>query len=228
MHRVLEGIVRNRRIASAYLFSGPPDAGKREEAETFADRLGSRSVDKLLIEPKGASLKIEQIRELQQIVRSGPAMSPVQCVIIEGADSMTDEAAGAFLKTLEEPPAGVVFVLLVEREDRLPGTIASRCQKILFEEKKTDWKPDPALAEFYRELRSLKQKGIIGQISFAARLEKERERIEDLLYDLTFYAMNELKNLRMVRILLDAVKNIKRKANVRLALDVACLKMGEV
>src|SRR3989339_179014 len=114
MPRVLEGIVRNGRIASAYLFSGPPGSGKREEAGAFSDQLGSKSVDKIVIEPKGASLKIEQVRELQQLVRFGPSMSPVQCVIVAGADTMTDEAAGAFLKTLEEPPAGVVFVLLVE------------------------------------------------------------------------------------------------------------------
>jgi DNA polymerase III gamma/tau subunit len=161
------------------------------------------------------------------MVRYGPSMSPVQCLIIAGADAMTDEAAGAFLKTLEEPPAGVVFILLVTREDRLPVTIASRCQKILFEEKKAEWKPNPEFAGFYSDLKAIKRKGVIEQLGLSARLEKERERIEELLYDLTFFARVELRDLQMVRILLDAVKNIKRKANLRLALDVACLKMGE-
>jgi len=227
MHRVLEGIIRNDRVASAYLFVGPPASNKKEDAEAFADRLGCRKIDKIIMEPKGASFKIDQVREIQQVVRYGPASSRYLCVIIDRSDEMTDEAAAALLKTLEEPPAGVVFILLVEREERLPATIASRCQTIVFAEIEKAWAPNPEFAVFYQKLKELRGRSALELIGLSAELEREKERIESLLYDLAVYAKQELKNVKMVRILLDAVKNLKKKANLKLALDVMCLKMGE-
>ncbi|MBI5078811.1 AAA family ATPase, partial [Candidatus Saganbacteria bacterium] len=135
VHRVLEGIVRNKRVASAYLFAGPPGSGKLEAALDFSNRLGCKKVDCIRVAPEGASLKIEQVWELKQVTRYGPSDGEHLLVVVEEADAMTGEAAAAFLKTLEEPAPGVVFILLVERDDRLPATIASRCQKIIFEEK---------------------------------------------------------------------------------------------
>lgn len=227
MHRVLEGIVSNERIAAAYLLVGPPGSNKETDASLFADRLGCGKADKFFVKPDGASLKIEQIRELQQTVRYGPAYGPYLFAIIEKADTLTPEAAGAFLKTLEEPPAGVVFVLLVEREDLLPATILSRCQKIIFEEALGEWQPKAEWENFYAELKNLKRKSILELFDFSAKMEKEKERIEELLYDLVFFAKQELRDLRVVRILLEAAKNLKRKANFKLTLDVACLKLGE-
>ena len=227
MHRVLQGIIDNDRVASAYLFFGPPASQKKEEAEAFADQLGCRTVDRLTVAPRGASLKIEQIREIQQMVRYGPAQSKYLGVIVEGADEMTDEAAGAFLKTLEEPPPGVVFILLVEREDKLPSTIASRCQKIYFEESREEWRPKEENAGFYQAIRALRRNQLAGAFALSALLEKERERIEELIYDLVNFVSKEIKHVTWARILLEAIKNIKKKANVRLALDVACLKMSE-
>jgi len=228
MHRVLEGIIRNDRVASAYLFVGPPDSNKKEDAEEFADRLGAKKIDKIILEPRGASFKIDQVREIQQTVRYGPAAGRYLCVIIERSDEMTDEAAAAFLKTLEEPPAGVVFILLVAREDRIPSTIVSRCQKIIFGEKEKAWQPDPELAPFYQKISLTRGQKISELFGLSMELEKEKERIEALLYDLAFYAKEELKNLKLVRVLLDAIKNLKKKANLKLALDVACLKMSEI
>lgn len=227
MHHVLEGVARNKRIASAYLFVGSPESGKRENALEFARVLGCRGVDQIEIKPEGAFLKIEQIRELQRLIRYGPSVSDYLAAIVEPADTLTTEAATAFLKTLEEPPPRVVFILLVEREDRLPATIASRCQKVIFGEELRSWQPNPELSTFYEELRNIKKKNIPEILELSARLEKEKERIEELLYDLIFFVKHELQNLSFVRILLEAVKNIKKKANLKLALDVACLKMGE-
>lgn len=140
---------------------------------------------------------------------------------------MTDQAAAAFLKTLEEPAPGVVFVLLAEREDRIPETIASRCQKIVFSEKKTDWKPEPGLDPFYRELENINQKGAFELLQFSAKLGREKEKIEDLLYGLSYFARHKLCDTRSARIILDSLRYIKRRANLKLALDVMCLKLGE-
>lgn len=227
MNQVLARIIKNGRIAPAYLFVGAPGAGKTAAARDFTGQLGCKNIDQVWIEPDGASVKINQILELQRLVRYGPSASPYLVAIVERADEMTAEASGAFLKTLEEPPPRVVFVLTVEREERLPGTVLSRCQKLLFGESPEAWRPDPELEYFYHALRGIKGKGVVEILEFSSRLEKERERIEALLYDLIFYAKNEMGNIKWVRILLDAAKNIKKKANLKLALDVACLKLGE-
>jgi DNA polymerase III delta prime subunit len=228
MHRVLEGIVRNNRAASAYLFVGPPFSSKLEDALAFADSLGCQKIDLARVAPSGASIKIDQVREIQRFVRYGPSAGACLCLIVEQADEMTAEAAGAFLKTLEEPPPKVIFILLVEREDRIFPTIVSRCQKIIFGEVFQRWQAKPELAEFYDELKQVKRKSIVELFGLSARFEKEKERLEELLYELAFCAKEELGNVKLVRVLLAAIKNLKKKANLKLTLDVMCLKLSEV
>lgn len=217
--------MNNGNVSSAYLFVGPPGPLKGDEAKTFAEKMGCAGLDLIWVKPDGASVKIEQVRELQRSVRYGPSQSERLVVVVEGADLLTAEAAGAFLKILEEPPAKVTFILLVERPDRLPSTISSRCQQILFGEALQEWQPDPALSEWYSELKVLKNRGPLERLAFSARLEKEKERIEELLESFLFFARYELKDLALTRLMLETIKNVKRKANLKLALDVACLKI---
>lgn len=205
---------------------GPPGPAKAEAAREFAESLGTRKVDLVVLKPEKSTIKIEQIREVQQVVRYGPTASPKLFAIIEEADKLTPEASASFLKTLEEPPPGVVFILLVERDDRLPNTILSRCQRIIFGENQAALNPD--FQPFRLELKSVRKKGVLELLDFSARLEKEKERLEELLYDLAFFAHEELRDVGLSRILLDATKNIKRYVSAKLALDAACLKMSEV
>ena len=228
VQNILEGIAKSNRVAGAYLFFGPPGVGKREAADDFAEILGCSKQDKFFIEPNGASLRIEQVRDLQGLVRYGPSVSPYLLATVDQADKLTDQAAAAFLKTLEEPPPGVVFVLLVEREDKLPKTILSRCQKIVFAEKLEKWERNVAGKHFYEELKTISQKKVHELLAFSTTLSKEKERIEDLLYDLSYFARHELVNVRYARIILDSLRYIKRKANLKLTLDLMCLKLGEV
>lgn len=84
--------------------------------------------------PAGADLNrkaigIDQIREVGRFVSLEPFEGRVRVVIVDGVESMTTEAANAFLKTLEEPPAAVVLILLAEQEEWLPETIRSRCRR---------------------------------------------------------------------------------------------------
>jgi len=225
--RILEGIVKSDRVAGAYLFLGPPGVGKKETAEEFAQLLASKKQDKIVVSPSGASLKIDQVRELQKWVRFGPSASKYLIAIVAGADTLTDQAAAAFLKTLEEPAPGVVFVLLVEREDKLPGTILSRCQKVVFSEKKQEWQPNQDFVPFYEEMKSIKNKGWVELLQISARLEKEKERIEELLYDLLHFMRYSMLDARSARIILDTLRYIKRRANLKLSLDVMCLRLGE-
>lgn len=206
---------------------GPPGPSKAEAAREFAESLGTRKVDLVVLKPEKTTIKIEQVREVQQVVRYGPTASPKLFAIIEEADKLTPEASASFLKTLEEPPPGVVFILLVERDDRLPNTILSRCQRIIFGEGPKAV-PNPDFAPYRLDLKAARKKSVLELLDFSARLEKEKERLEELLYDLAFFAHEELRDAGLSRILLDATKNIKRYVSAKLALDAACLKMSEV
>jgi DNA polymerase-3 subunit delta' len=77
-------------------------------------------------------LRICQIRRLERVLSLSPYAGGRRVAIIESADSLHVEAANAFLKTLEEPPPGTVIVLLAEREELLPETVLSRCQRLVF------------------------------------------------------------------------------------------------
>ncbi|MFH1541973.1 MAG: hypothetical protein ABIE84_02655 [bacterium] len=228
VENILQGIVRNDRVAGAYLFSGAESAKKREQAEKFAELLGCQKQDIFVVEPDGASVKIEQVRELQKWVRFGPAVSKYLVLIVDRADTLTDQAAGAFLKTLEEPAPGVVFILLVAREDKLPATILSRCQKIIFADQQVAWAKGIEYAAFYAELSScLAASSVSAWLKFSAVLSQEKEEIEKLLYDLVNFCRSELHNVKAARVILDTIRFIKRRANFKLALDVMCLKLGE-
>ena len=77
-------------------------------------------------------LRICQIRRLERVLSLAPYAGRRRVAIVDAADTLHVEAANAFLKTLEEPPEGTVIVLLAEREERLPETVLSRCQKVAF------------------------------------------------------------------------------------------------
>jgi DNA polymerase III gamma/tau subunit len=227
VEKILEGIANSGRVAGAYLFLGPIGADKKTQAEAFADDLDVKKQDRFTIAPAGASLKIDQIRELQTWVRYGPSASKYLVAIVAGADTLTDQAAAAFLKTLEEPAPGVVFILLAEREDKMLPTILSRCQKIIFSDKGEEWQPNEDHQPLYEMLKGIKRKRTAELLKLSADLQKEKEKIEALLYDLAYFVRKKIGDAKAARIILDTMRYIKRRANLKLALDVMCLKLGE-
>lgn len=88
--------------------------------------------DKTSPKSEKVSLRIEAVRDLIRRLSLKPLQGARLVVIIEDADKMTEEAANALLKTLEEPPAGTLFVLTSAAPERLPSTIRSRCQRAVF------------------------------------------------------------------------------------------------
>ena len=226
VEKIISGIVTSQRIAGAYLFVGPPGAGKKATALAFADQLECKAQDKIIVEPDGASLKIEQIRDLQQWVRFGPSASPYLLVIVSAADTLTDQAAAAFLKTLEEPAPGVVFVLLAEREDKILPTILSRCQKIIFPEPPLTWQPNAVGQNFYTEFQRLAQMTVFDLMQLSSKLSREKDSLEEILYDLAYFCRYNLSLAGQSRVILEALRFLQRKANSRLVLDNMCLKLG--
>ncbi|HEV2195970.1 MAG TPA: DNA polymerase III subunit gamma/tau [Candidatus Acidoferrum sp.] len=148
----LKNAILNNRVAHAYIFSGARGVGKTTAARILAKALNcvkgptpepcgvcdsckeiaaGTSLD--VIEIDAASNRgIDQIRELREMVRYAPAASRTKVVILDEAHMLTGEASNALLKTLEEPPDRVVFVMATTEPENLEDTIRSRSQHFHF------------------------------------------------------------------------------------------------
>ena len=134
---VLEAAVKQGKISHAYLFAGSRGTGKTSMARILAHALGTQEED--IYEMDAASNRgIEEIRELREGVNTLPFSSEYKFYIIDEAHALTKDAWGAFLKTLEEPPAHAIFVLATTELDRVPETIQSRCQVFNFKKPSHD------------------------------------------------------------------------------------------
>lgn len=133
------------RPAQAYLFTGTESIGKATVALRFAaGLLGGTSDERArrmalagthpdlrVLEPEGAtSLGVEQAREVVSRASMRPVESDRTVFLLPDAGSMTDQAANALLKTLEEPSGSVTFLLVAESEEDFPPTVASRCRTV--------------------------------------------------------------------------------------------------
>jgi DNA polymerase-3 subunit gamma/tau len=127
----LENSVKNKKIAHAYLFTGGRGSGKTSTARIFANEIGTSAHD--IYEIDAASNRgIDQIRELRTIVEILPVESDYKVFIIDEVHMLTKEAFNALLKTLEEPPKHVIFILATTERNKILDTIISRCQILEF------------------------------------------------------------------------------------------------
>ncbi len=144
------------RLHHAYLLTGPPGVGKFTTAHALAAvlncksrkadefqpncgecspcrRIGDRQhPDVLFVEPPKRVIKISQIREVEKASISAPYEGRYRVVVINDAHTMTEEAANALLKTLEEPPERMILLVVTDQPHRLLDTIISRCQRLRF------------------------------------------------------------------------------------------------
>jgi DNA polymerase-3 subunit gamma/tau len=128
---VLEKAVANGTIAHAYLFSGSRGTGKTSIARNFAHEIGTSAND--LLEIDAASNRgIDDIRALRDGVRVLPFDSKYKVYIIDEVHMLSKDAWGALLKTLEEPPKHVIFILATTEFHKVPESIISRCQVFIF------------------------------------------------------------------------------------------------
>jgi len=150
---VLSRAVETGRIAHAWAFIGPHGVGRRTTALAFAKALVAPSggaaasrADRGLhpdvhfigptppvSNPKGTpAIRVDHIRELERLAALKPAEAPYKVFIVDEAEAMTGAAPQAFLKTLEEPPARTVIILILSQPRALPATVLSRCQIVRF------------------------------------------------------------------------------------------------
>jgi DNA polymerase-3 subunit gamma/tau len=152
--RALQGALISARVAHAYLFSGSRGTGKTSAARLLAKALNCTGRDRSSAEPcnkcqsctemtAGAALDlieidaasnrgIDEIRDLREKVNLAPALGPFKIYIIDEAHMLTEPAFNALLKTLEEPPAHVVFILCTTDAQKIPLTVIGRCQQFVF------------------------------------------------------------------------------------------------
>ena len=139
--RFLRRAHEQKRLAHAYLISGPAGSGKREVAAELAnavngtdpaDIFSSKAREIFVAEPESKSRRIliSQIRELEHGLQMRGGEGRRKVAIIAEADRLQPQAANAFLKTLEEPPANSLLLLLSALPEALPDTIVSRCISI--------------------------------------------------------------------------------------------------
>jgi DNA polymerase-3 subunit delta' len=160
----LAKVMAREKIPHAYLFTGIPGIGKTTTAMALAMALNCRQPidgegcgvcvtcrqlksrnfpDFVSIRPQGQNIRIDQVRDFQRTLGFAPVSARYRVSVIHRAETMTAEAANAFLKTLEEPPPGNILILnTTESLDLLP-TIVSRCQRVPFQplpvRGMTDW-----------------------------------------------------------------------------------------
>ncbi|HEY8643252.1 MAG TPA: DNA polymerase III subunit gamma/tau, partial [Candidatus Dormibacteraeota bacterium] len=152
--RALQGAIASGRVAHAYLFSGSRGTGKTSTARLLAKSInclnraeGSPEACGLcdscvqvaagaaldLIEIDAASNRgIDEIRDLREKVHLAPALGRRKVYIVDEAHMLTPDAFNALLKTLEEPPEHVIFILCTTDAQKVPMTVLSRCQQYVF------------------------------------------------------------------------------------------------
>jgi DNA polymerase-3 subunit gamma/tau len=158
--RTLKNAIDQQRIAHGYIFSGHRGIGKTTIARILAMALNCRATDKPNPEPCGVcescvevragnsvdvieidaatNRGIDEIRELRDAARYRPARDRFKIYILDEAHQITDAAFNALLKTLEEPPPHIIFMMATTQAEDIPQTIRSRCQHFSFHAVKFD------------------------------------------------------------------------------------------
>jgi len=152
----LEGSIKNGRVSHAYLFAGSRGTGKTSVARIFSRALKVSANDMYEIDA-ASNRGIDDIRELRDGVAVLPLESSYKVYILDEVHMLSKDAWNALLKTLEEPPAHVIFILATTEIDKVPETVISRCQVFAFK------KPSKAILKGLIEKVAKEEKVKLGQ-----------------------------------------------------------------
>lgn len=219
--KVLQTAMARDRIPHAYLFYGSEGVGKRTVAGVFAKALNCRNgrdsldacdvcpsclkidhgnhSDVITISAQGQFIKIQEIRDLQEQMKFSPFEGGKRIFIIGDADRMNIASANAILKTLEEPSASNILILITSRPHQLPATVLSRCQHVRFNPLRQE-----TIASFLEEKLSLDSKSAHSiALSSGGSIGKAR-------------AMNDESYLTTRATVIDIIARIKTKDPLKL------------
>lgn len=197
-----EKAIEENHILHSYLFVGIEGIGKalfarelsrkilcfqQEETENCASCIAFQSgnhPDFYEIKPENKTIKIEQIRNIQQEISQKPVTSNRKVYVIIDSDAMTKEAQNCLLKTLEEPPEYATIILITSNEAKLLNTIKSRCMKVSFEPISIEQIKQYAMEKLHIDIPEQLIEASQGSIGRAIELEKQKEtyaQIDELL-----------------------------------------------
>jgi DNA polymerase-3 subunit gamma/tau len=129
--KVLQSSIEQDKIAHAYIFSGSRGTGKTSVARIFAKEIGTSANDILEIDA-ASNTGVDNIRDLNESVNTVPFESRYKVYILDEAHMLSKGAWNALLKTLEEPPKHVIFIMATTEFEKIPETVVSRCQTFSF------------------------------------------------------------------------------------------------
>jgi len=128
--KTIRGALLSGKIAHAYLLCGPRGTGKTTIARIIASELGT-SVNDIYEMDAASNRGINEARDIRESVRTLPFDSKYKVYILDEVHMLTKEAWNALLKTIEEPPAHIIFILATTELEKVPETIVSRCQTFI-------------------------------------------------------------------------------------------------
>lgn len=206
--------IDEKHVSHSYLFVGIDGIGKTLFAREFAKKIlclngkgdncescikwdSNNHPDFLQIEPENNTIKIEQIRSMQEEISVKPIASNKKVFLIVNSDCMTKEAQNCLLKTLEEPPEYATIILTTSNESKLLNTIKSRCMKIPFQKIEEN-----ELEEYAKNILNLNlSKEFIkiceGSIGKLLEIEENKEiytEVNSLLDNIERYSFSTLIN----------------------------------
>jgi len=192
--KVLESSIESNKVSHAYLFVGSRGTGKTTVARIFATDMGVSVNDTYEIDA-ASNRGIEDIKLLREGVRVSPFDSKYKVYIIDEVHMLSKDAWGALLKTLEEPPKHVIFILATTELHKVPETIISRCQVFTFKKptekilknileniaKKEGFELDAGSAELLAVLADGSFRDALGQLQKVLNFAKGKKiKVEDI------------------------------------------------
>ena len=248
---ILESSIETNKVSHAYLFVGSRGTGKTSVARIFASQIGVSANDMYEIDA-ASNRGIEDIKELRDGARVLPFDSKYKVYIVDEVHMLSKDAWGALLKTLEEPPSHVIFILATTELQKVPETIISRCQVFNFKKasdtvlkkmlesvaKKEGYELEKSGAELLAILGDGSFRDTLGALqkilNFSKGKKVTREDIEKITGAPTSVLVNDFISAIALKNLPDGIETVQKAASENLdmklyfKLIIAKFRMGMI